>query len=115
MLFAVLLIVLHYQKAAIRPRQTIGRVDLRRFCTSRSRRCLRILDADGLCRAFGFAVVGADGPALTLAGLGVALKRRCGQGTVDSAFWWIFLPFPFAYAVVYARWGNACPSLNTFW
>ena len=47
------------------------------------------------------------GALLALIGLLVVLLR-CKR--VDCVFWWIFLPFPFAYGFVYALVGNAIPK-----
>ncbi len=44
---------------------------------------------------------------LMIAGLMLAFLGRKER---DSAFWWIFLPYPFIYALVYGLLGNAVPK-----
>ena len=47
---------------------------------------------------------------LTIAGLILGLLRFKRTETSSSTFWWIFIPFPFVYALVYALLGDAVPK-----
>jgi|CXWL01.1.fsa_nt_gi hypothetical protein len=101
-------IVLHYQSVAIRSPSNDW---LARF-GSLLYEAFAALFAGYSTRTVFVALPGSrwlvlTGALLTLIGLLVALLR-CKRA--DSAFWWIFLPFPLVYAFVYAMLGNAVPK-----
>lgn len=105
------LVVLYYQKVAIRTHSHdwVGRL------AALWNESFSALFAGYSTRTVFAALPGAQwlvalGLILTLSGCVVALLRRRREPSEFSAFWWIYLPFPFAYGLVYALLGNAIPK-----
>ncbi len=104
-------VVLHYQKVAIRPPSSDWLI---RF-GSLLHEGFSALFAGYSTRTVFAALPGSrwlvlTGAFFTLAGLAVAVARLKRIRSAGSAFWWIFLPFPFVYALVYALLGDAVPK-----